>query len=152
MKIVSQLDADGYFVTPTIAYESPLEEGVFLIPGGAVDVEPPVTPAGQRARWQNGWLFEVIPPPEPEPEPEPEPPQPKRFTSLQFLDLFTESEQLAIATAAMQSAQVKLWYDRTLAASFVTLADPRTEGGLTALVGAGLLAAERKAAIVGAMQ
>ena len=74
-----------------------------------------------------------------------------QLTSLEFLDLFTESEQLAIATAAMQSAQVKLWYDRTLAAMFVTLADPRTEGGLTALVGAGLLTAERKAAIVAAM-
>ncbi len=74
-----------------------------------------------------------------------------QFTSLQFLDLFTEPEQLAVATAAMQSAQVKLWYDRTLAASFVTLADPRTEAGLTALVGAGLLTAERKAAIVAAM-
>jgi len=74
-----------------------------------------------------------------------------QFTSLQFLDLFTESEQLAVATAAMQSAQVKLWYDRTLAAMFITLADPRTEGGLTALVGAGLLTAERKAAIVAAM-
>ena len=88
------------------------------------------------------------------PEPaDPLPPAPpKQFTSLEFLDLFTESEQLAVATAAMQSAQVKLWYDRTLAAMFVTLADPRTEGGLTALVGAGLLTAERKAAIVGAMQ
>ena len=86
------------------------------------------------------------------PEPAPEPPQPKRFTSLEFLDLFTESEQLAVATAAMQSAQVKLWYDRTLAASFVTLADPRTEAGLTALVGAGLLTAERRDAILKAMQ
>ena len=151
MKIVSQLDANGYFVSPVIAYDSPLEEGVFLIPGGAVDVEPPVIPEGQRARWQGGWVFEVIPQPESEPAPEPGPPQPKRVTSLQFLDLFTESEQLAVATAAMQSAQVKLWYDRTLAASFVTLADPRTEGGLTALVGAGLLTAERKAAIVAAM-
>jgi len=151
MKVVAQLGADGYFVGPAIAYESPLEDGVFLIPGGAVDVEPPVIPEGQRARWQGGWVFEVIPQPESEPAPEPGPPQPKRFTSLEFLDLFTESEQLAVATAAMQSPQVKLWYDRTLAASFVTLADPRTEGGLTALVGAGLLTAERKAAIVAAM-
>ena len=152
MKIVSQLDADGYFVTPTIAYESPLEEGVFLIPGGAVDVEPPTVPQGQHARWQDGWVFEVIPRPEPEPGPAPEPPQPKQFTSLQFLDLFTESEQLAVATAAMQSAQVKLWYDRTLAAMFVTLADPRTSAGLTALVGAGLLTAERRDTILKAMQ
>src|SRR5690606_20139519 len=67
-----------------------------------------------------------------------------QVTSLEFLDLFTESEQLAVATAATQSAQVKLWYDRTLAASFITLADPRTEAGLAALVGARLLTQERK--------
>ena len=84
---------------------------------------------------------------------QPAPPAPpKQFTSLAFLDLFTEAEQLAVATAAMQSAQVKLWYDRTLAAMFITLSDPRTEAGLDALVGAGLLTAERKAAIVEAMQ
>lgn len=76
----------------------------------------------------------------------------KRLTSLEFLDLFTESEQLAIATAAMQSAQVKLWYDRTLAAMFITLADPRTEAGLTSLVDGGMLSAERKTEIIEAMQ
>ncbi len=74
MKIVSQLDADGYFVGLTTADESPLEPGVFLIPGGAVDVEPPVVPDGHRARWSNGWAFEAIPQPEPEPEPPPPPP------------------------------------------------------------------------------
>lgn len=79
------------------------------------------------------------------------PPPPKQFTSLDFLDLFTEPEQLAVATAAMVNPQVKLWYDKMLAAGFVTRADPRTETGLDALVGAGLLTAERKAAIVEAM-
>lgn len=88
------------------------------------------------------------------PEPaDPAPPAPpKQFTSLEYLDLFTESEQLAVATAAMTNATVKLWYDRMLAASFITLADPRTEAGLNALVSAGLLTAARKAAIVEAMQ
>lgn len=42
--------------------------------------------------------------------------------------------------------------DRMLAASFITLADPRTEAGLDALVSAGLLTAARKTAIVGAME
>lgn len=83
--------------------------------------------------------------------PPPPPTPPKQFTSLEFLDLFTEPEQLAVATAAMNFAQVKIWYDRTLAAMFITLADPRTEAGLEALVQAGLLTAERKAEIVGAM-
>ena len=74
-----------------------------------------------------------------------------RFTSLEFLALFTDAEQLAVATAAMQSAPVKLWYDKMLAASFVTLDDPRTAAGLGDLVAAGLLTAERKAEIVEAM-
>ena len=107
-------------------------------------VPPSFNSASQGAFFREGaWVVENAQAPEM---------PPKQFSSLQFLDLFTEAEQLAIATAAMQSPQVKLWYDRTLAASFVSLADPRTDAGLTALVGAGLLTVERKAAIVGAMQ
>jgi hypothetical protein len=71
-----------------------------------------------------------------------------RFTSLEFLALFTDAEQLAVATAAMASAPVKLWYDKMLAASFITLDDPRTDAGLGDLVSAGLLTVERKAEIV----
>ncbi len=94
------------------------------------------------------WLSEGNTPLPADPIPATPPPQ---LTSLEFLDLFTEVEQLAVATAAMQSAQVKLWYDRTLAAMFITLADPRTEAGLDALVTNGLLTAERKVVIAGAM-
>lgn len=81
-----------------------------------------------------------------------EPQLSRRFTSLEFLDLFTKDEQLAVVTASMSSASVKLWYDRTIAASFVTLDDQRTELGLGALVAAGLLTPQRKAEIVGVMQ
>ena len=80
------------------------------------------------------------------------PPPPKQFTSLEYLDLFTESEQLAVVSATMAVPQVKLWYDKMLAAGFITTADPRTEGGLAALVGAGLLTEARKLEILGAMQ
>jgi hypothetical protein len=83
--------------------------------------------------------------------PAPPPAPPKQFTSLEFLDLFTESEQLVIVQAGMANASVKLWYDRALAAQFITLSDPRTEAGLEALVSGGLLTAERKAEIVEAM-
>ena len=152
MKQVVQLDANGYFVGLTVADESPLEPGVFLFPAGAIDVPPPEVPEGKRVKWAGEWVAEDIPQPEPELEPEPSAPQPKQLTSLEFLDLFTEAEQLTIATAAMQSPQVKLWYDRTLAAMFITLDDPRTDAGLTALVDAGMLTAERKAEIVEAMQ
>lgn len=75
-----------------------------------------------------------------------------RFVPLEFLDLFTESEQLAVAEAAMASAPVKLWYDRVLAATYITLDDPRVESGLDALVSAGLLSTQRKAAVMAAME
>ena len=76
---------------------------------------------------------------------------PNQFSSLDFIDLFTETEQLAVAGAAMTNVQAKLWYDRTLAAEFVTLADPRTEAGLDVLVLMDLLTVERKEEIVAAM-
>ena len=109
----------------------------------------PADPAN--ADWQQyqQWLAEGN---TPEPADPPQPAPPKQFTSLEFLDLFTEDEQLSLAGAAMQNPMVKLWYDRLLAASFITLDDPRTEAGLDVMVSIGLLTAERKAAIVGAMQ
>ena len=75
-----------------------------------------------------------------------------QFTPLEMLDLFTEDEQLAVVGATMSIPAVKLWYDRLIAATFVTYEDPRTEGGLQALVDAGLLTPERKAEIAAAMQ
>jgi hypothetical protein len=53
-KIVSQLDDDGYYVGPVVADESPLEPGVFHIPGGAVDVEPVEVPEGKLAKFIDG--------------------------------------------------------------------------------------------------
>ena len=150
VKKVSQLDSDGYFIGPTEAYESPLEPDVFHIPGGAVDVEPPEIPEGKRAKWADDWVLEDVPPPETDEQAEAEATAPiAQLTPLQFLDLFTESEQLAIVQAAMQSASVKLWYDRVLASQSITLTDPRIEAGVTALVTAELLTAERKAEILG---
>lgn len=82
----------------------------------------------------------------------PAPPVWPRFTPLELLDLFTEDEQLAVVGATMTVPAVKLWYDRLIAATFVTYEDPRTEGGLQALVDAELLTPQRKAEIVAAMQ
>lgn len=75
-----------------------------------------------------------------------------RFTPLEMLDLFTEAEQLAIVGATMSVPEVKLWYDRMLAATFISYEDPRTKDGLQALVDAGLIGPDRKDAIVAAMQ
>lgn len=75
-----------------------------------------------------------------------------QFTPLELLDLFTEAEQLAVVSATLEIPAVKLWYDRLIAATFVTYEDPRTESGLQALVDAELLTQARKEAIVAAMQ
>lgn len=74
-KVVSQLDTNGYFLCPTMADESPLEPGVFQLPGGCVDVEPPQIPEGKRARFVSGaFVLEDIPvPPAPQPVPPPTP-------------------------------------------------------------------------------
>ena len=71
--IVYQIGHDGYFAGPVAADESPLEPGVFLIPGGCVEIAPPAFDTSEeRARWTgDGWHIETIPRPEPEPEPQP---------------------------------------------------------------------------------
>lgn len=71
MKQVIQLDAQGYFVGTTMADESPLEQGVYLMPADTIDGEVPTIPDGHKAKWNNGWVFEAIPEPDPEPDPEP---------------------------------------------------------------------------------
>lgn len=100
--------------------------------------------------------FAVVDPPKPEdelaPEPEPLPPQYPRLTALEMLDQFTEAEQLAVVAATMTAPAIKLWYDRLIAATYVTYEDPRTESGLQALVDAELITPQRKAEIVAAMQ
>lgn len=80
----------------------------------------------------------------------PPPPQQYKteFGSLEFIDLFTDAEQLAIVGATMQSAQIKLWYDKMLGANFVSLNDERTIAGLNALVAAQLITAARKKIIL----
>jgi hypothetical protein len=71
MKQVIQLDSEGYFVGFTTADESPLEPGVYLLPGGSVDTTAPSIPEGKLAKWDKEWVYEDIPKPEPEINPEP---------------------------------------------------------------------------------
>ena len=74
-----------------------------------------------------------------------EPDLPKRLLSfLEFMDLFTDAEQLALAGAAMTDAPTKLWYDRAVGAQFISLGDPRLTAGLDAMVAAELLSAARR--------
>ena len=73
MKTVIQLDDDGYFVGTAIADESPLEEGVYLLPANTVEADEPTIPEGHKALWNGSWVFEEIVEPEPEPIPEIDP-------------------------------------------------------------------------------
>ncbi len=69
-KIVSQLDPQGFYVGAVVAHPSPLEAGVFHIPGGAVDVSPPdpVAPGKRYSLVEGQWQAQDIPiAPEPEP-------------------------------------------------------------------------------------
>jgi len=137
------------------AQESPLEPGVFLTPAASTDVQPPVfsSEAHSCKFMGTAWVVAVLPSEAIVPEAQPDyPPVPKQLSSLLYLDLFTEAEQLQVVTATMQSAQVKLWYDKMLAAEYITLADARTEQGLDVLVELSLLTPERKAQIITEMQ
>jgi len=77
-------------------------------------------------------------------KPTPEPEFKTKFTSLEYLDRFTDQEQVDIVTATNSNIQIKLFYDRLLAATFIDLEDHRTEAGIDALIAAGLLDESRK--------
>lgn len=71
-KIVSQLDADGYFIGAVAADESPREPGIYHYPQGAVDLPPPEVPAGCRAKLVGKvFVIEAMPPASPEVPPSP---------------------------------------------------------------------------------
>lgn len=70
-KLVSQLDANGYYFGPTWAQESPLDPGIWLIPAGAIEVDPPEEVLSGKRYWyaDGAWQVEDIPaPPGPTPE------------------------------------------------------------------------------------
>ena len=61
-KIVSQLDDAGYFVGPAVADACQREPGVFIIPGGCIELAPPQVEPGKRYRPEAGaWVAEDIP-------------------------------------------------------------------------------------------
>lgn len=67
-KIVASIDAEGYYLGPVVADESPLEPGVYLLPADAIDSPPPREADGTVARWVSGaWVAESTTVPEPVP-------------------------------------------------------------------------------------
>ena len=78
----------------------------------------------------------------------PAPPAQTQLTPLEFMARFTQAESAAIAGAALGNAALFLWFLQAMGASYVDLTDARTKTGLDALVAAGLLTADREAAIL----
>ncbi len=59
-KTVYQTDRAGHYLCETLADESPLQPGVFLIPAGAVDTAPPAEwPDEKWPRW-NGAAWDLV--------------------------------------------------------------------------------------------
>jgi hypothetical protein len=71
-------------------------------------------------------------------------PAPERgYTFLEFMELFTPDEQMALAGAAMQDVQAKLWYDKAMGATSIFMSDQRTIDGVNAMAAKGLFSQER---------
>ena len=75
-------------------------------------------------------------------------PASRRLDFTAYMALFTEPEQVDIATAAMSDVDVKRWYDLRIAASFTDLDAPATADGLDMLVGKGLITPGRRDAVL----
>lgn len=116
MKQVIQLDTDGYFVGLTTADESPLEEGVFLLPAGAIDTSAPAIVEGKRAKWNGTWVFEDIPQPETELAPEPLTYTQKRAAEyppiFDYLDGIVKADQAQIDAYIAACQAIKLKYPK----------------------------------------
>jgi hypothetical protein len=64
--IAYQTNHEGVFVGIVSCDESPLEPGVFIIPGGAVTIKPPGFEEDEYVRWEDGvWVTEKLPETEP---------------------------------------------------------------------------------------
>ena len=56
--LVYQINAQGIYVGPVLADESPLEPGAWLIPAGCIETPPPETEVGYVAIWHSGaWMI-----------------------------------------------------------------------------------------------
>ena len=62
IKIVYQTNPLGVYVGTTVADQSPLEPGVFLIPYGCVETPPPLVEESEIAVWgDGGWVIKPAP-------------------------------------------------------------------------------------------
>jgi hypothetical protein len=114
--IVFQTNSAGVFVGPVQADPSPLEPGVWLIPGGCVETPPPDTPEGTMAVWQDdAWVLQPLPVDPQEPTQETTPPTPE-----QLLAEFTA----AIDAHVESTARAKQYNSAAHLASYVASTVP----------------------------
>lgn len=102
-KTVFQTDHSGVFVGTTLADESPLEPGVFHIPGGCVEIKPPKHSSLELARWLDGsWVIEQIPAPQEEQKRPATHKEVEADRLLEYADPLTGSDRLFSESMRMQ--------------------------------------------------
>lgn len=102
-KTVFQTDHAGIFIGTTLADESPLERGVFHIPGGCVEIKPPKHSSLEFARWHEGsWVIERIPTPQEEQKRPATHKEVEADRLLEYADPLTGSDRLFSESMRMQ--------------------------------------------------
>jgi len=79
-------------------------------------------------------------------DPDASPQPPRRFTFLEFMDLLTPAEQVAIVESS--NINVKIFLLMATGAQYINLDDSRTVAAIEALVPLGLITEERAAAVL----
>ena len=72
----------------------------------------------------------------------------RKLTHLQYMNRFTQGELRSIYAAAKTVVDVEIWLDKFKLASDVSLDDPSTIEGLSAMESAGLIGAGRAVEIL----
>lgn len=127
--LVYQTNSQGVYVGPVLADESPLEPGVWLVPGGCVEVEPPQIPDGQMAIWQAG-AWAVVPLPD---DGITEPPQltPEEILAAERAAMRLSFAQLLIGLVTetwITEAEGEAWLAGTLPGTVLLVIDGLPEG------------------------
>lgn len=106
MKIYNY-DDNGFFIGSSEADESPLEQGVFLVPRNATEIVPPAIGDGQAVKFENGCWIVVEASKE-----ELSTPEEKDLASMvrqQRNGLLYASDWSMLADAPLSADQVSLW-------------------------------------------
>lgn len=145
--IVYQFDLNGLYIGPVELPTSP------ILPTYHTFQEPPTVLNGEYLIMRNGWKIMTGTPPVAEDvlitdEVFVSETAIRSCEPLDFIERFSEEEQIAIVTATLSNPQVKLWYDKMLASKNVNFDDVRTQAGMHALIDSGIITITRSNEIV----